>query len=168
MTSNNDAWFFYSLYIHGIICYYGLGTCNSDVWSYNSLSQHGIICNFDLGSSDSDVLSCRYPALGGSIPGLPTMEWTCVWNGVEMIRNTGVLTSQVLVQVQIAKEPDGLWLEWKLVPPGTRRYPALGGSFPGLSTMEWICVWNGVEMVRNAGVAHIGSQIWTFWSILPR
>ena len=54
---------------------------------------------------------CRHPGLGGAIPGLATMEWTCVRNGVETVRRAGVPTSQVLVPVQIADDIDGLWLE---------------------------------------------------------
>ena len=55
--------------------------------------------------------TCRHPGLGGAIPVLATMEWTCVRNGVETVRRAVVPTSQVLVPVQIADVIDGLWLE---------------------------------------------------------
>ena len=44
------------------------------------------------------------------------MEWTCVWNGMEIARKAGVPTLQLLVQVQIDRDIDGLWVELKLVP----------------------------------------------------
>ena len=47
--------------------------------------------------------------------------------------------------VQIDRDIDVLWLEWKLEPRGSRRHPALGGAVSGLATMEWTGVWNGVE-----------------------
>ena len=96
--------------------------------------------------------TCQHPGLGGAIPGLATMEWTCVRNGLETVRRAGVPTSQVLVPVQIADVIDGLWLECKLVHVGTCRHPSLGGGIPGLATMEWTFVRNGVETVRRAGV----------------
>ena len=55
--------------------------------------------------------NCRHLGLCGTIPGLATMEWTCVRNGMETVRRAGVPTSQVLVPVQIADVIDGLWLE---------------------------------------------------------
>ena len=80
------------------------------------------------------------------------MEWTCVWNGMETVRKAGrVPTSQLLVPVQIGRDIDGLWLEGKLVQRGSRQHPAFGRPIPGLATMEWTCVWNGVELVRKAG-----------------
>ena len=44
-----------TVYLHGIICYYGLGTSSSDVWSCFSLYLNGIICYCGLGTSNSDV-----------------------------------------------------------------------------------------------------------------
>ena len=55
--------------------------------------------------------SRRHPSLGRAIPGLATMEWTCVWNGVEMVRKVGVPISQLLVPVEIDRDINGLWLE---------------------------------------------------------
>ena len=122
--------------------------------------------------------TCRNPGLGGAIPGLATMEWTFVRNGVETVRRAGVPTSQVLVPVQIPDVIDGLWLEWKLVPVGTCRHPGLGGAIPGLATMEWTCVRNGVETVRRAGVPtsqvlvpvqipDVIDGLWLEWKLVP-
>ena len=82
---------------------------------------------------------------------MATMEWTCVWNGVKTVRKAGVLTSQLLLSVQIGRDIDDFWLDGNLVQRGSRQHPAVGGTIPGLATMEWSCVWNGVKMVRKAG-----------------
>ena len=29
------------------------------------------------------------PSLGGAIPGMVTMDWTCVWNEVKTVRKAG-------------------------------------------------------------------------------
>ena len=69
-----------------------------------------------------------------------------------MVRKAWVPTSQLLGRVQIDRDTDSLWLETKLVPRGSRQLPALSGAILGLTTMEWTCVWNGVEIFRKAGV----------------
>ena len=38
-----------------------------------------------------------------------TLEWTCVWNRLEMTRKAAVPTSHVLVLLQIEDVIDGLW-----------------------------------------------------------
>ena len=64
----------------------------------------------------------------------------------------GVSTSQVLLLLQFEDVIDGLWLELKLVPRGSRRHPGLNGEIFWLATMEWTCVRNRLEMATKAGV----------------
>ena len=107
------------------------------------------------------------------------MEWTCVWNRLEMARKAGVPTSQVLVLLQFEDVIDGLWLEWKLVPRGSGRHPSLSGEISGLATMEWSWVWNRLEMARKAGVPTLQvlvllqfedviDVLWLEWKLVPR
>ena len=92
------------------------------------------------------------PELSRENSGLDILEWTCIWNRLEIARKAVVPTSQVLMLLQFEDVIDGLWLELKLVPRGSSRHPGLRRGIFGLATMEWTCVRNRLEMARKAGV----------------